>query len=174
VQLRRAKRVVWQRARPWGAGRPRPRTPKARRQLEALVVVVTDDVGGGGWGAGGGGISCRPWHGAPRQMPVGDRRWAGAVAVDSPARRERPVGPSRIALAEVASYLYVVCSYPYIGRRCQILGDHPIFFGRRPLIGKLLEQCFCSILPKKVGGSSLTHIQVSCWSCSNDLHEVLL
>jgi hypothetical protein len=31
--------------------------------------------------------------------------------------------------------------------RFQNMGDHPIFFGRGLLLGKLLEQCFLPILP---------------------------
>jgi hypothetical protein len=38
------------------------------------------------------------------------------------------------------------------------MGDHLIFFGRGPLLGKLLEQYFCSILPKKAVGVPLTYI----------------
>jgi hypothetical protein len=36
-----------------------------------------------------------------------------------------------------------------VGRRCQILGDHPKKSGRGPQMGKVLEQPFLPILPKK-------------------------
>jgi hypothetical protein len=48
--------------------------------------------------------------------------------------------------------------HPNIGRTSQNLSNHLIFFGRRPLIDKLLEQHFYPILPKKEVGGSLTHI----------------
>jgi hypothetical protein len=48
----------------------------------------------------------------------------GETAADSPRVGKGRLGSSRVALADMASYLYIVCSYPYIGRRCQNIGDH--------------------------------------------------
>jgi hypothetical protein len=47
---------------------------------------------------------------------------------------------------------------PYIGRTCQNMGDHPIFFDRESFLGKLLEQHFCTILHKNGVCCPLTHI----------------
>jgi hypothetical protein len=46
------------------------------------------------------------------------------------------------------------------------MGDHPKKISRGPLLGKLSEQGFLPILPKKDVGFPPTYIWVSCWSCS--------
>jgi hypothetical protein len=61
-------------------------------------------------------------------------------------------------LDDVATYPNVIYSYPYIGRRCQNMGDHPKKISGGSLIGNLLEQRFCSILSKKAVSYSLTQI----------------
>jgi hypothetical protein len=48
------------------------------------------------------------------------------------------------------------------------MGDRPIFFGRGPILGKLFEQPFLSILPKNSIGCPLIHFWISCWRCSKD------
>jgi hypothetical protein len=96
--------------------------------------------------------------GAAHRMLAGNRRRRGQRRKRRPVRTEASglaVVASRLCFcfSDVAAYLYGVCSYSNISRRCQFLGDYLIFF-----IGKLLEQWFSPILSKKSVGSPLTYI----------------